>query len=169
MNPAHLHLLSNHLPIVGIPLLGLLLAIGVWRNQPAVQRAALWLLLGLALITIAVYLSGEPAEELVEQLAGVSESAIERHEDLALVAFIGVELLGALALGLLVLSRGGRPMSRALGGGAVVVALIASSLLGWTAWLGGHIRHSEIRAEAAAADAQGERGADDDRNDGVKP
>ncbi len=51
----------------------------------------------LALVTVPVYLSGEPAEEIVEDLAGVPHAFIEEHEEIAKVTLIATEVIGALA------------------------------------------------------------------------
>lgn len=45
-----------------------LLAYGLGRKLPEITRIALWCTAALDVVTIAVYLTGEPAEELVEVL-----------------------------------------------------------------------------------------------------
>lgn len=45
------------------------------------------------MIAIGVYFTGEPAEELIEHLAGFSEPLVERHEEAALIATIGISVL----------------------------------------------------------------------------
>lgn len=51
------------------------------------------------------YLSGEPAEEVVEPVAGAIEPWVEPHEDAALVALVLAEAPGVLALGALWFAR----------------------------------------------------------------
>jgi hypothetical protein len=133
MTWAHIHLALNHVPVVGLPVVVLLLAWGVVRRSPEVTRASLGLLVLLAAVTIVVQLTGEPAEDLVEGLPGVFESGIERHEEAALIGSIGMTALGLLGC----------------------VAL--SVYFGWVANLGGQIRHSEIRPTAQAAARAAER------------
>lgn len=159
MSATHLHLLLNHLPIVGIPLALGLLAWASLAAQEQVKRAALALFVLAGVGLWPVYLTGEPAEETVEKLPAVSESLIEAHEDAAKVALVAAELLAAGALGGLILFR-----QRALPTGVTLallgLALLASLALAWTGYLGGQIRHSEIRSDALAIPT---RPVEDDR------
>lgn len=146
MNWAHVHLLLNHVPVLGtifgLALLGYALA---WRND-GLTRVALGVFVVVALLALPAYLSGEPAEEVMERAAAVSKPAIEAHEKAALAALIGVELLGLIALGGLYVSRGGRALSAKVARAALVVSLVTAGLMARTANLGGQIRHAEIRA-----------------------
>ena len=145
MNAAHLHLLMNHIPVIGIPIVGVLLVLALIMKQQALFRIALGFTVLLALMTVPVYLSGEPAEEIVEDLTGVPHAFIEEHEEIAQVTLIATEVLGALALlGLALAWKRGR-VPKPLAYGSLVLVLIASGLLARTAYLGGQIRHTEIR------------------------
>ena len=146
MTWAHLHLALNHVPVVGIPVAVLLLGIGMLRRSRELTRTAFWLLAGLALVTVFVYLTGEPAEEMVEGLAGVSEPVLEQHEEAALVATVATAIVGFTATIGLIWSRGGRPGPRRYAILILLLGLVATGVLGWTANLGGQIRHSEIRS-----------------------
>jgi len=147
MNWAHVHLMLNHLPVLGTIFGLLLLGWAVLRRNEALQRVALGTFVLTALAAVLVYLTGEPAEELVEDLAGTAKQAIEAHEEAALVALIAVEALGAMALAALVLFRK-RGIPRPLAGGALVLALATAGWMAQTANLGGRIRHAELRATA---------------------
>ena len=153
MDAVHLHLLLNHVPVIGAVFGVLVLAAAVFRRNDE------WLRVGLALFVVSaataavVYLTGEPVEEAVEHLAGISEPAIERHEDAALAATLALGVFGLAALASLVAFRG-RRQPRWLGVTALALSLVPTALMGWTANLGGQIRHSEIRragADPAAA------------------
>ena len=143
MNPAHLHLLLNHVPVLGAFGLLLLFTIAFLRRDSSLGRLTLVLSVAVAAASVAVFLSGEPAEELVEDLAGVAESAIEPHEEFARVATIASGIFGAAALMTLIAFRR-RELPRWITGSALVGALAVSGLMGWTANLGGQIRHTEI-------------------------
>ena len=154
MNLAHLHLLLNHVPVIAFPICAVLLALALLRRNSDVAKVALGLLAAAGAITIVVYLTGEPAEELVESLAGVSESLIEAHEEAALVATIASGLVGAGAL-IALLALRGRVVPRRVTWVSLLVTLAAAGTLGWTANLGGQIRHTEIRASGADAPPRG--------------
>lgn len=79
MNPAHLHIVLNHIPVVGIPFGTGLLIWGFLRKSQEVKTTALLVFVAIALVTIPTYLSGKAAEDLVEHLPGVSENLIEDH------------------------------------------------------------------------------------------
>ncbi len=97
MDTGHLHLMLNHLPVLGVPALLALLVWGLARDMPTVARGALWLTLALAAVTAAVYLTGEAAEELVEGLPTFEERLVERHELVALWTTVMVVATGLLA------------------------------------------------------------------------
>lgn len=153
MNPAYIHLILNHIPVLGILFGVLLLITGLVERNDGLKRAALATLFLSALMAVPVYLTGEPAEEIVEELAGVSEPAIEAHEEFAVVALIGAGVLGVVALAAWWLLRRGRAAARHFVTAALALGIVAGGLFAWTANLGGKIRHSEIRADATAAPA----------------
>jgi len=148
MNWAHLHLLLNHIPILGTLFGFLLLAWGMVRRNDPIQRAALATFVVAALVAVPVFLTGEPSEDAVEHLAGTAEQAIETHEDAALLSLISVELLGVLAVLSVIRRRAG--LSRFVPRAALVISVITVGLMARTANLGGKIRHAELRGAAAA-------------------
>ena len=150
MNLAHLHLMLNHIPVVGTLVAGALFVLALrWRN-PQLERVALGFLLAFALLTIPVYLTGEPAEHVVERLPRVAEPVIDRHEHAALATLVAVEVLGASALAGLALFRR-RLLPRAFAVGLVALMGITSGLFDWTGYLGGQIRHTEIRSASSTS------------------
>jgi len=161
MSAAHLHLILNHIPLLGLIFGAVLLAYGLWRGAEDVQKASLGLLAVAGLSAIAVYLTGEPAEEVVEGLAGVSHDAIEAHEEWGWYALVAGIATGVLALGTLLLGW----VQERLGRGAVVltlvVALLSSGLIGYTANLGGKISHPELRSGPVPAVEEGEHPEDE--------
>lgn len=145
MNLAHLHLILNHAPVLGTAFgLGLLLY-GVWRRSDELKKAALGVLVIVSLLAIPAYLTGEPAEEVVEALPGDAKAIIERHEDAAVYAFSGILVVGAAALTGLIVFRRGREIPNSFSWGLLGASAIVGGLMAWTASLGGEIRHSEIR------------------------
>lgn len=156
IDAAHLHLMLNHLPVIGAPLLLLLLTLALLRHSGELTLVALGLIVGLAAATGLVYFTGEPAEELVEHAPWFQEALTEVHEEQAtigLVAALATGLLAAAALALRTRTWAARWLPR-----AVWAALAATTLLlGWTAWSGGQIRHDEVRAAAAPPQVSGGR------------
>jgi len=157
MSAAHFHLIVNHIPVLGTLFgAGILLA-GLWWKQDAVVRVALGLFVVAGIGAAGAYVSGEGAEEIAEGLPGVTEAAIEAHEELALYAFIAAIVLGVAAIGALVAYRS-RSIPRTASIALLVLSLGVFGVMGATANLGGQIRHTELRAERvsdAGVDVEG--------------
>ncbi len=145
LNWPHVHLMINHFPVVGILGVLLLLAYAIVRKSNEVEMVALGLTVLLALMTIAVYLTGQAAEDTVKKLPGVTEASIGRHEEVADLSLILMEASGILALAGLFLARRRGVMPRWLVPFVLILSLVTSVVVGYTANLGGEIRHSEIR------------------------
>lgn len=149
MNAAYLHLLLNHLPVIGT-IFGLLLLLwAMLRKGKELQSAGLGVFVLAALAAVPVYLSGEPAEKVAEHLPGVAESFIESHERVALMALVAVIVTGVVSLAGLVLHRHAEKFPSYVAPVVLALAVITSGLMGWTANLGGQIRHTEIRSGSA--------------------
>jgi hypothetical protein len=157
MNTAHVHLLLNHLPVMGTVIGILLLALARIRRSDELLRASLGLYVLLAASAVVVYLTGDGAEDLVERLPDVSKPLIEQHEEAALAATIALGIYGVAGAIALIVARG-RALPRWAASAALVLALIPGGLMAWTANLGGQIRHSEIRGDAPVATAPEARG-----------
>jgi uncharacterized membrane protein len=157
MNPAHIHLMLNHVPLFGALAAAVLFVVALVRRQQGLARGGLVVAVLTAIVALVVYLTGEPAEELVENLSGVSEAVLESHEEIALVATVVLGAYGLLALGGLVAFRHGVTMrvTRIL----MVLSLVPLAAIAYTAYLGGQVRHSEIRP--GGGEARQSRDADD--------
>ena len=147
MNDVHLHLILDHLPVVGSLGAAFLLGAALFVRESAVRRLAMLAMVLVALSGVSAYLSGQRAEEAAENRPGIEESRIERHEDLAIVALVGLEVAGAIALAGLIFFR------RRLIPGSLLALVLAVDLgsivvLSRVANLGGEITHPEIRSGA---------------------
>jgi len=154
MNLQHAHLLLNHIPVVGLGFAAAFLLWGVLRKSSDVIRAALLSFVVVAIISVPVFFTGNAAEEIVEEIPGVSHGMIERHEDAGLVALIGLEVLGVAALVALVASRRKPLVSRTAATVCLVLAMVVGGVVGWAANLGGQIRHPEIGSSHAVASTE---------------
>ena len=161
MNAAHLHLILNHIPVVGIPVAAAVLLYGLVRGSEEVKRVSLLAFVAIAVITVPTYLAGQAAEDLVKHLPGVDDDIIHTHETAATIGLIVTSILGVLsAVGLVISFFVGR-LTKTM---TVLLLLIAFGVSGWlgrVANLGGKIRHTEVRSGAAFDD-------DDDDGEGGK-
>jgi formate hydrogenlyase subunit 3/multisubunit Na+/H+ antiporter MnhD subunit len=163
MDPAHLHLLINHIPVLGTVFGILLLLYGMLAQKHEVTRASLGLFVLVGLGAVVAYLSGEGAEDTVEGLPGVAESIIETHEEAALIALIAAIVLGVAALLGLVVLRKQTPRWAAVT--TLVLALGTAGVMAWTANLGGQVRHTELRDEASTTAVQQDAPSETARDD----
>jgi uncharacterized membrane protein len=149
MSLTHLHLMLNHVPVIGL-IIGIgLLGLAIAMKKSDLAKASLGLFVILGITSIVVYLTGESAEEAVENVAGFSEAITERHEEFALVATVVIGMLAAMSFGVLALFRK-KALPRWITLSSFVLALITSGFMGYTAMLGGQVRHTEIRPDVAS-------------------
>ncbi|MBO0801354.1 MAG: hypothetical protein J2P31_21250 [Blastocatellia bacterium] len=146
MNWAHIHLLLNHIPVIGIMLGALLSLFAILRKSEELKRVTLGIFVFTAVIALPVYFTGEPAEDMVKHLPEVSKAFIEPHEDSALFSLVAAIVTGIVALIGLIVYRRAEKLPNWIATSTLVLSLVASGLMGWTANLGGQIRHTEIRA-----------------------
>jgi len=152
MNAAHFHLMINHFPVIGLVIGAAVLGAAMLRRSEELARVGAILLVFVALVTIPVYLTGEPAEEIVEHLPGASEQLLHSHEDVAVYAMILIELIGAAALVGLVAYRNKSALPQWFVPGLFVLSLVAVALVGWTSYVGGQIMHPEARPSFEASE-----------------
>ena len=175
MDTGYLHIITNHIPIVGIPFAIAILILGIWRKSDDLKSASFLSFAFLGLAVIVVYLTGEPAEEAVEHAVGVAESAIDAHEDFAVFALISVLITGAASGLAFLLFKGWRVLIPGKGNEAtgtsypswvaptlLLLALISAGMLTYTGKLGGMIRHTEFYGAAAAGDNEGDEGEEEE-------
>jgi uncharacterized membrane protein len=155
MDLTHIHLLLNHFPSIGYIIGGGLFLLSLITKSDDLKRASLVILLGIALIAIPAYMSGNGAADGIKSLPGISKSMIETHEGAAFVAMGFMLLTGAFAwLGLWQIRRLARVPSWNLAV-ILVLTLVSLGLMIRVSNLGGEIRHEEIRTGQATVTPEG--------------
>jgi uncharacterized membrane protein len=148
MSFAHLHLIMNHIPIIGIPIALLFLLYGIKTSDKSTLKFSLMVLVGLAILVLPVYFTGEPAEDVAENLPGVTKAFIHTHEDSAQISMILTLITGALSAAALWFQND-KKKGQMISWIVVVFAVIASLSLMYTGNLGGQVRHTEFRANTS--------------------
>lgn len=159
MDQVHIHLLITHLPIFGSILGGLVLAHGIWSKSDQTKIAAYNVLIISTVGAAIAYLTGEGAEEAVENIQGVAKSMIEQHEEFALFALVGLIVVGVVSIIGLYFTIKKSSLAKTIAILTLVVAIISFGLVARTGYLGGQIRHTEI---GTASPAQGNSEEDSD-------
>lgn len=156
MDAAHVHLLINHIPILGSIFGALLLIIGLVLKNRSVEVTALVTLVVVALMTIPAYVSGEEAEHIIEHLEGISEYELEEHEEHAELSLWLMMGTGVLAVLSLIAYRGKRTLRKvamALTFFAAFLTFLSMIPLGLH---GGQIIRSELLDDASEAEHEHE-------------
>jgi uncharacterized membrane protein len=167
MNPTHLHLILNHFPIIG-SLIGMgILAYGMYSKNNQVKISGIFLLVIMALVAIPVFLTGEPAEHAVKNMADISKPMIEEHEEAAELAFWLMEVTGMLALISFFLSYRNSAYAKHALAATLLLSAITFGAMANTGYLGGQVHHSELRSNTTGIQNQqnergGEQKGDDD-------
>ncbi|MBI1316245.1 hypothetical protein GC167_05220 [bacterium] len=144
MNPVQLHMLFNHLPVVGGWIGLAILIAGLLRKSEAVRRTGLVVLAFAGLFAIPASKSGEASEKVMEEWSGVSHELIHEHEEAAEWATPLMVVSGLLAIVALFWKQRSAMVSWA----AVAVGLFGGVAMMRTAHLGGMIRHPELTQSA---------------------
>jgi uncharacterized membrane protein len=148
MNDAHFHLVVNHLPIVGL-LIGILVLIaGFFLKKRDVKLTALCIFLFSAIASIFAFYTGEGAEEVVENISGISETLIHNHEEYAESFFTLTLILAAISLITFIAEIKNLKYAKYMMFIALMLAISDGILAKYVGTSGGEIRHSEIRSDA---------------------
>jgi uncharacterized membrane protein len=161
MNSVQMHLALTHVPVI-VSFVGLImLLVAFFIKNRMLTKTSYMLLLVAGVAALPVFFSGEGTEEAIENLPGVSDAVIERHEEVAKLAMISIAAAGLFAFAALFSFRW-QVTSRLLKMVVLVLAVTSGGLMAQTAHLGGQIRHTEIRNGIAMQEGN-EAG---DENDG---
>ena len=141
-----LHLMLNHIPILGTIFAGIVIVWGMFRRSADILRFGLGATVVLAAVTYPIFLTGHEAEEQLEHESWFNDERVHEHEERAESALVATLITGVVALFTLWRARGGKPLTTTLVGASLTGLLVAAALFAWTALAGGVIRHEELRA-----------------------
>ena len=145
MNLAHLHIVLNHVPSIGM-LVGVgLFILSLIQKNDLLKKISLQVLVAMAFAVLPTYMSGNAAQGILRQRPDVPQGLIEEHQNSALFALLFTVITGTFAwFGLWQFKRFHRPSAR--NSMAVLVSSgLTSAIILRTANLGGDISHPEIR------------------------
>jgi uncharacterized membrane protein len=146
----------THLPIIGA-FIGLLILVFAYLKKDANVKTAAYLVFVVCAIGASIaYATGEGAEEVVENLPGVVEAAIETHEDAAMYSLVSMIALGVMSIIGIIQIRWNASKFKFIHSLILVLSLLSMATIAYTGNLGGKIRHTEI-ANASVALPNGEQ------------
>jgi hypothetical protein len=145
MNAAHLHLLVTHVPTMAAIFGLVLLMLAFFKRSEDLKQTSLIFFLLAGVAAVPAYLTGHPAHDvLVKMPVPVSQKLSDQHAEIAILALAASLALGVVSLAGLVRYRRGKCQPAWFLALVLVLALLTTAALGWTAHLGGKIRHPEI-------------------------
>ena len=141
----HLHIVLNHVPVIGTLVAVLLLAIALYANSADLKRISLIGFSILALLVIPTYLSGGAARWTLEANERIAAPLVAAHHDAASWAFV---LSGATGLVAWLILWRARRSNDEIGGWPVwsvlVLSFVTLAAMVRTGSLGGYIHRPEL-------------------------
>ncbi len=160
VTPAHLHLLVNHVPVIGSVAALMLLVWAMIRNNAELKRTAL---IGFVLVGISAFVAdatGDGAAHMIKGLPEIERAKVHEHEEAADYAKMASGVLAAVSLVGLILATRKKDAPGATSADeyarhhhepnkwimiiVLLIGLFDLSVLSRVAYLGGAIRHPEI-------------------------
>ena len=145
MDWIQIHLALNHVPVIGTPILVLLLVAGWYRKSDDVIRVALWAIVLLAVAAIAIKFTGDFAFEQSSNRFAAVKDFVSRHEQAGDQVTTGVFFLGIAATLALFLARRKKPFRPWTLALVLVIGIVTVVLYARSAHTGGQISHPELR------------------------
>ena len=144
-NDAHLHLLVNHFPILGIIFgIGILIS-GFFLKNKSIKNVAYFLFIIAAIFAFFSMSTGEGAEEIVEDLPNIGHKIIHEHEEIAEKFSFILYILGVISILGLYTNIKNHSKTKIISLLVFSIAIIALFLAIKVGISGGEIRHTEIR------------------------
>lgn len=144
MNKAHLHMVFNHFPIIGL-FFGIgILVYGILKKQTILINTAYIIFIICMIMGKATMMTGEGAEEIVEEL-GISHNIIHEHEEIAEKFMKLLYLLGLTSIFGLIANSRKHAKAYLIGYITIVIAVASAVVSTYVGNSGGEIRHTEIR------------------------
>lgn len=155
MNDAHLHMLVNHFPIIGLFFGFLILLFGIIKDNATLKSTAYIIFIFCMIMGKVSMMTGDKAEHAVEDLTGFSHDYIHEHEEAAELFMKPLYVLGLFSIfGLfsVVKKRGNQKIVSFC---VLLIAAISLFLSKGVGTTGGEIRHTEIRENTNNSNASG--------------
>jgi uncharacterized membrane protein len=149
MSWGYLHMIINHFPIVGAIIGSMLIIAGLVLKNEGVKLSGLGIIVFSALMAVIAYLTGDSAEDAVQNAPGIAESLINRHEDIATISMylmVPAGLMAAMTLYSIWKKEKSVIFLLII---TLVFSVISSAAMVFTGHTGGQIRHSEFRSNAS--------------------
>mgnify|MGYP006193843489 CR=1 FL=1 len=148
MNQAHLHMILNHFPIIGL-IFGIgVLFYGIIKKHTILVNTAYVMFIICMILAKATMMTGEGAEEIAKEL-GISHDLIHIHEEFAETYMKALYALGIVSILGLVANIKKHSKALIISFVVMILAIGSAALSKSVGTSGGEIRHTEIRENTA--------------------
>lgn len=162
MNATHIHLLTNHIPIIGMVCGAFVLIWAIIAKNRNTTLAAIIILLFSGIGGGIANKSGEEAEEVLEKMVGISGAAIHEHEEAAELAMPFILITAVVSLAALFLNLKNHKFASMSNYLLAVVSVLAFAFSARAGLVGGKIRHA---AEINSGGQQNQPAAEESEHD----
>ena len=173
--PEYIHIILNHLPLVGFLAGGIPLLIGALFKKEALVRTGVLLVLVFGAPAYFIMETGQEAEERLahgETAAVIDELSHEflhEHEERAEIAIISIYVTLGLAVLCLAATFSVKKTVTPLAWVTLLSLAVSLGLTTWTAQAGGRIRHPEFRTEADIKAVQTHTEPEEEPHEHIEP
>ena len=143
--PLEAHLFFNHVPLVGLVFGLVFLVAGLKWSSDAALRASLRIFVAMGVIVVLVAGSGLVSAHILADATWLDADALSRHRLAGIFTLAILVTLGGLSGAMLSSSRNTSTLPAWGRTAVLVLALVALGACLWTAYVGGRLRHSELR------------------------
>ena len=145
MIPVEAHLFLNHVPVIGLVFGLVFMAIGISKASAQAMRAGLRTFVGVGVLGIPVGASGLVSAKVLASEPWLDANAVGTHQLAGIITVVFLVALAGLALVARFMLRNSSTPSRASMRAMSTLAVVGLIVALWTAYLGGGLRHSELR------------------------
>jgi hypothetical protein len=145
MNLAHVHIVINHIPSLGMVVAACLLIFSIVKKNDGLKKISFQLLVAMSLMALPTFMTGSAAEAMIRNQSDATKGLIQAHENSAIWTLALISITGTFAwFGLWQYRRFSRP---GFGNTTIVVilSLLTAAAILKTANMGGDITHTEAR------------------------
>jgi len=143
--PLEAHLFLNHVPLVGLVFGLVFLVAGLKGSSDAALRASLRIFVAMGVIVVLVAGSGLVSAHILADATWLDADALSRHRLAGIFTLAILVTLGGLSGAMLSSSRNTSTLQAWRRTAVLVLALVAIGACLCTAYVGGRLRHSELR------------------------
>jgi hypothetical protein len=143
--PVEAHLALNHVPLVGLAFGMVFFVAGLTRRSSAALRTGLRVFVAVGILALPVAGSGLMSASALENAAWLDAEALAGHQQAGIVTLGVLVTLGGLSGAMLSSSRKATTLAGWGRTTTLVLALVGVGACSWTAYVGGRLRHSELR------------------------